>query len=83
MDDAELLRQYGKLPPKTRLILAVSCARPELSLKDVAAQVGSAVSTLRSRLKVAYRQLECEGRVDLQARLGPLLERLHAEAPQP
>lgn len=76
----DLLARYAKLPPRTREIIRVATSRPELRLTDVATVIGMATSTLRFRLRVAYRKLDVEGRVELQARLGPLLEDAAEEA---
>lgn len=68
-----LLKAYASLPPKTRLIVRMACERPELSLVDIGRLCGIKESNLRGRMHDAYRFLQLEGRVDVVARLGPLL----------
>lgn len=77
----DLLAKYNKLPPRTRKLIDTAIARPDLPLTDVAYLIGMAVSTMRTRMRRAYRDLGCFGRVALHACLAPLLEGLAQEQP--
>lgn len=72
----DLLANYNKLPPRTRQLVEMALARPDLPLTDVANLIGMAVSTMRTRMRRAYRDLGCFGRVGLHASLAPLLQGL-------
>lgn len=72
----DLLAKYNKLPPRTRKLIEMALARPDLPLTDVAYLIGMAVNTMRPRMHGAYRALGCSGRVDLHACLAPLLQGL-------
>lgn len=76
---SDLLAKYNSLPPRTKEIIRAAIARPDLHLTDVATTIGMAISTLRFRLRRAYRELCVEGRVELHARLAPLLQDVSEE----
>lgn len=77
----DLLAKYKNLPPRTRQLVETALSRPDLPLTDVAYLIGMAVNTMRPRMHGAYRALGCVGRVDLHARLAPLLLGLAQEKP--
>lgn len=74
----ELARKYASLPPRSRELVRVACERPELSLVNVAVTQGISISNLRKRMQAAYEALGVDGRVELVARLGPVLAEAYA-----
>lgn len=76
---SDLLAKYNNLPPRTKEIIRMAISRPDLPLADVAYLIRMAIGTMRPRLHSAYRALGCSGRVELHARLAPLLQDVSEE----
>ncbi|MEQ1734985.1 MAG: hypothetical protein ABL886_00980 [Rhodoglobus sp.] len=74
MNPDELLRRFEKLAPRSKELVLKAIERPELRLTDVAVLIGMGQGTMRDRIKKVYAGLDCDGRVDLHARLAPLLQ---------